>query len=73
MRRNELVLHLRLEPSALELDVLAAAVCQLINPDVAVLVRAPRPGLLARHLSVIGHVDYAPVGLVVIDAEEISL
>src|SRR5712691_3537647 len=67
MRRDELVLHLRLEPPALELDVLAAAVCQFINPNVAVLVRAPRPGLLARHLSVVAVSFYKQVRLPVIE------
>ncbi len=61
MRRDELVLHLCLKPPALKFDILAAAVSQLINPNVAVFIRAPGPGLLARHLAVVGHMDDAPV------------
>ncbi len=72
MWRNELVFHLRLETPTLELNVLAAAVGQFVNPNVAVVVGAPGPGLLTRHLTVVGDVDYAPVSLVVINTEVVT-
>jgi len=37
---DELVLHLCFEPPTLELNILLASVGQLINPDVAVVIRA---------------------------------
>src|SRR5829696_6394818 len=43
MRRDELVLHLSFKTTALKLNVLPAAVSQLVDPDVAVIICSPRP------------------------------
>src|SRR4051794_39313761 len=73
MRRDELVLHLSFKTTALKLHVLPAAVSQLVDPDVAVVIRAPRPRLLAGQLAMIRNVDHAPIRLLVIDPEIVSL
>src|SRR6185503_957632 len=73
MRRDKLVLHLSFKTTALKLHVLSAAVSQLVDPDVAVIICAPRPRLLAGKLTMIRDVDHAPVRLLVIDTEIVAL
>src|SRR6185503_16194710 len=73
MRRDELMLHLSLKTAALKLDVLPAAISQLVDPDVAVIIGAPRPRILAGQLAMIGNVDHAPIRLLVIDPEIVTL
>ena len=73
MRRNELVLHLSFKTPALKLDILSAAVSQLIDPDVAVFVSSPRPRFLAGQFAMVGHVDHTPIRLFVINAEVVAL
>src|SRR5215211_8994664 len=73
MRRDELVLHLSFKTAALELDVLPTLVSQLIDPDVAVIIGAPRPRLLAGKLAMIRDMDHTPIRLLVIDPEIVSL
>src|SRR6185503_10421812 len=47
MRSNELVFHLRFKAATLKLNILVTSISQLVDPDVAVVVSAPGPGLLA--------------------------
>src|SRR5215212_2963133 len=73
VRRDELVLHLSFKTAALKLDILPTAVSEFVDPDVAVIICAPRPGLLAGKLAMVGDMDYTPIGLLIIDPEIVSL
>src|SRR4030095_6487128 len=72
MRRYKLMLHLRLKSSTLKFNVLVAAIGELIDPDVAIVISAPSPGLFPWQLSMISDMHNAPVGLFVVDAKEIT-
>ena len=72
MRRNELVLQLCLKPATLELYILAAAIGQLVNPNVTIVVGAPCPGLFSGQFTMIRDVDNAPIRLFVVNAKVVT-
>src|SRR2546423_10267050 len=73
MRRDELVFHLRLKAPGLKFDILPVRFRQLVDPNFTGVIRAPGPGLFARHFTMICDMDDAMIRLLVVDAEEVAL